>query len=89
MISKCYWERRRDLEGGKQLGIWLLKDGDGVVEKELIVETHEYRGGVFDVHEVVDAEWKKLGDFDTASAAFSKVEQVLAVSDFKIATKSY
>ena len=44
-----YWRRRRDLEGGKELGIWLLLS-DGTVEKELYVESHEYRGGDFDVY---------------------------------------
>lgn len=81
MASDWYWERRRDLEGGKQLGIWLLKDGSGTVQKELVVETHEYRGGMFDVHIVVDAEWDKFGDFKTADEAFTEATQILVESD--------
>lgn len=64
------WHRRRDLEGGKELGIWLCTDGDRVVE-ELYVESHEYRGGDFDVYTASpDDEWNHLGTFETADAAF-------------------
>ncbi|MFQ3285104.1 MAG: hypothetical protein ACI944_001828, partial [Natronomonas sp.] len=45
-----HWTRRRDLEGGKELGIWLLLDSEGSVQEELYVESHEYRGGGFDVY---------------------------------------
>ena len=43
-----HWRRRRDLEGGKELGVWLLLDEDAV-DTELYVESHRYRGGDFDV----------------------------------------
>lgn len=84
MTGERYWERRRDLEGGKQLGIWLLKDCDEVVHKELVVETHEYRNGMFDVHEVIDAEWEKLGDFKTANDAFAEAKRALSESTYEI-----
>jgi len=65
-----HWERRRDLEGGKELGIWLLVD-DGAVERELYVESHEYRGGDFDVYTATpDGEWDRVGGFESADAAF-------------------
>lgn len=65
-----YWQRRRDLEGGKEVGVWLLID-DGTVEKELYVESHEYRGGDFDVYTASpDGEWEHNGTFDTADEAF-------------------
>jgi hypothetical protein len=65
-----HWQRRRDLEGGKELGVWLLLDDD-TVEKELYVESHEYRGGDFDVYTASpDGEWEHNGTFDTADAAF-------------------
>ena len=65
-----HWHRRRDLEGGKELGVWLLLD-DGAVEKELYVESHEYRGGDFDVYTAVpDGEWDHEGSFETADDAF-------------------
>jgi hypothetical protein len=65
-----HWRRRRDLEGGKELGVWLLLD-DGAVEKELYVESHEYRGGDFDVYTASpDGEWEHRGTFDTADDAF-------------------
>ncbi|MBB6644898.1 hypothetical protein [Halobellus ruber] len=65
-----YWRRRRDLEGGKELGVWLLLDGDAV-ERELYVESHEYRGGSFDVYTASpDDEWEHIGTFDTAEEAF-------------------
>lgn len=65
-----HWRRRRDLEGGKELGVWLLTDGDRV-ETELYVETHEYRGGDVDVYTASPAgEWEHRGTFDTADAGF-------------------
>ena len=65
-----HWRRRRDLEGGKELGVWLLLDGD-TVERELYVESHEYRGGDFDVYTASpDDEWEHVGTFDTAGEAF-------------------
>jgi hypothetical protein len=64
------WHRRRDLEGGKERGIWLCQDGDRVVE-ELYVESHEYRGGDFDVYTTSpDDEWDHLGSYETVDAAF-------------------
>ena len=64
------WQRRRDLEGGKELGVWLLLD-DGEVDTELYVESHEYRGGDFDVYTATpDGEWTHLGAFETAFGAF-------------------
>lgn len=65
------WVRRRDLEGGKELGVWLLVDDDGGVGLELYVESHEYRGGGFDVYTASpDDEWEHHGEYDTAHAAF-------------------
>ncbi len=65
-----HWQRRRDLEGGKELGVWLLLD-DGTVETELYVETHEYRGGDFDVYTATpDGEWDHKGTFETVTEAF-------------------
>ncbi|MEF8936951.1 MAG: hypothetical protein V5A32_03265 [Halovenus sp.] len=65
-----YWRRRRDLEGGKELGVWLLLDDD-TVDTELYVESHEYRGGEFDVYTATpDGEWNHMGSFETASEAF-------------------
>ena len=64
------WHRRRDLEGGKELGVWLLLN-DGAVEEELYVESHEYRGGDFDVYTASpDGEWDHKGTFDAAGDAF-------------------
>lgn len=72
-----HWERRRDLEGGKELGVWLLVDTDGSVETELYVESHEYRGGDFDVYTATpDGEWEHKGEFETQQGAF---ERALAV----------
>jgi hypothetical protein len=65
-----HWRRRRDLEGGKELGVWLLFD-EGTVERELYVESHEYRGGGFDVYVASpDDEWDHRGSFGTADEAF-------------------
>jgi len=69
-----HWVRRRDLEGGKELGVWLLVDPDtGAVEEELYVESHEYRGGDFDVYTATpDGDWTHRGTFDTSDAAFDR-----------------
>lgn len=78
-----HWERRRDLEGGKELGIWLLMDDDGTVETELYVESHEYRGGGFDVYTATpDGEWNHVGEFDTQNEAFGRALQVLRESSY-------
>ncbi len=44
------WHRRRDLEGGKELGVWLCQDETGTITEELYVESHEYRGDDFDTY---------------------------------------
>ena len=70
-----HWQRRRDLEGGKELGVWLLLD-DGTVDTELYVESHEYRGGAFDVYTATpDGEWTQVGTFETPSAAFDAAQE--------------
>lgn len=72
-----HWKRRRDLEGGKEQGIWLLVD-DGTVERELYVESHEYRGGDFDVYTATpDDEWNHEGEFGTREEAFERALSVL------------
>ena len=44
---------------------------DGTVKKELYVESHEYRGGDFDVYTASpDGEWEHNDTFDTADDAF-------------------
>lgn len=80
-----YWERRRDLEGGKELGIWLLADDDGGVERELYVESHEYRGGNFDVYTATpDGEWNHEGEFDAREAAFARALELLEESSHPV-----
>ncbi|NEU56203.1 hypothetical protein [Halorussus sp. MSC15.2] len=75
-----HWQRRRDLEGGKELGVWLLVDDDSV-ERELYVESHEYRGGNFDVYTTGgDDEWNHEGEFETSRAAFERALDVLEAS---------
>jgi hypothetical protein len=75
-----HWERRRDLEGGKEIGIWLLVDEDGGVERELYVESHEYRGGRFDVYTMAEDEWDHEGEFETSEAAFARASELLEES---------
>lgn len=77
-----HWRRRRDLEGGKELGVWLLID-DGAVDTELYVESHEYRGGDFDVYTASpDGEWEHKGTFETAPEAFDSALRYLDESPF-------
>ena len=76
-----HWKRRRDLEGGKELGVWLLVDDDGAVDEELYVETHEYRGGGFDVYTATpDGEWTQEGEFGDVEAAFEQALDVIEES---------
>jgi hypothetical protein len=71
------WHRRRDLEGGKELGVWLLVD-DGAVESELYVETHTYRGGGFDVYTATpDGEWTHEGEYGDVDAAFDRALELI------------
>lgn len=75
------WERRPDLEGGKELGVWLLVGDDGAVERELYVESHEYRGGGFDVYTATPAdEWTHEGEFETARGAFERARALIEAS---------
>lgn len=79
-----HWERRRDLEGGKELGVWLLLD-DGTVEEELYVESHEYRGGDFDVYVASpDGEWEHEGTFEAVGDAFDAALASIAESEFPV-----
>lgn len=84
-----HWERRRDLEGGKEIGIWLLVEDDGTVDAELYVESHEYRGGAFDVYTATpDGEWNHEGEFETAEAAFVRALEVLDESSHPLAEET-
>jgi hypothetical protein len=82
------WERRRDLEGGKELGVWLLVDETGTVERELYVESHEYRGEGegFDVYAVTpgeavtDDEWTHEGAYESVDDAFDRALALLSES---------
>ncbi|WP_158058244.1 hypothetical protein [Halorussus halophilus] len=80
-----HWERRRDLEGGKELGVWLLVD-DETVETELYVESHEYRGGKFDVYttSAKDDEWAHHGEFETPHEAFEQARSMLEASPHEV-----
>jgi hypothetical protein len=75
------WQRRRDLEGGKELGVWLLVDDDGTVVEELYVESHEYRGEGFDVYTATPAgEWTHEGAYDAVDDAFDRALALVAES---------
>ena len=61
------WDRRRDLEGGKQLVIWIQADR----REEISVENHTYYGGGYRIY-VTDLdddgrEW--IGTFETPDEA--------------------
>lgn len=75
------WERRRDLEGGKELGVWLLVNDDGVVDTELYVESHEYRGGKLDVYTTTtEGDWTHKGEFETRHTAFERALSIIESS---------
>lgn len=60
------WTRRRDLEGGKELCIWLSDTSDA----ELYVESHRYRGSDYNVY-TTDAEdnWEHIGEYTEVTEA--------------------
>ncbi|MFC7154617.1 hypothetical protein ACFQPA_04000 [Halomarina halobia] len=64
------WTRRRDLEGGKQVCIWLEEEGS----RELYVEDQRYKGEPHAVWLYDDAtdEWTDLGTFDEVEAAVDR-----------------
>ena len=66
------------------MGVWLLLD-DRTVKKELYVESHEYRGGDFDVYTASpDGEWEHNGTFDTADDAFDAALAQIEESQFPL-----
>lgn len=72
------------MEGGKELGVWLLLD-NGTVEKELYVESHEYRGGDFDVYTASPSgEWEHEGTFDAVEDAFDAALAHIEETQFPI-----
>lgn len=79
------WVRRRDLEGGKELGVWLLVESDGTVETELYVESHRYRGEDYDVYTATpDGEWSHKGSFDDQQTAFDQALDVIETSPYPL-----
>lgn len=72
------WNRRKDLEGGKELGIWLRKNDYNEVIEELYVETHKYRGGNFDVYTATPSgEWTHLDEKEDVNEAFRVAEEYM------------
>ncbi|RXK50577.1 hypothetical protein [Halorientalis pallida] len=81
--TERHWQRRRDLEGGKELGVWLLTDGRSV-ERELYVESHEYRGGAIDLYTYADGDWIHEGEFEAVTDAFAAARRALEKSDYPL-----
>jgi hypothetical protein len=73
------WTRRRDLEGGKELCVWLSDTSD----TELYVESHRYRGDDYDAYTTDAADnWNHLGEYGTVTAAIdAAVEWARANTD--------
>lgn len=71
------WNRRKDLEGGKELGVWLQEE-NGQVVKELYVESHQYRGGNFDVYTATPSgDWNHMGEFENVDDAFRLADSIV------------
>lgn len=68
------WRRREDLEGGKQIRIWLSDDED----RELYVENLTYRDSGYAVYayDVSEDEW------DTVTETDSRAEAVEAATEW-------
>ena len=67
------WRRREDLEGGKQVRIWLRDDGI----EELYVENLTYRdeGYAVYVYDVDDDEWETIAETDSRADAVEKATE--------------
>lgn len=79
------WVRRRDLEGGKELGVWLLVEDDGTVDTELYVESHRYRGEDYDVYTATpEGEWTHEGTFDDRKSAFNRAIEYMGSSPYSL-----
>ncbi|WP_231183899.1 hypothetical protein [Haladaptatus sp. DYF46] len=61
------WRRREDLEGGKQIRIWLRDDED----RELYVENLTYRDSGYAVYayDVDEDEWRTITETDSRAEA--------------------
>ncbi len=68
------WRRREDLEGGKQIRIW-LRDDDA---EELYVENLTYRdeGYAVYLYDVEDDEWETIAETDSRADAVGKGDGV-------------
>lgn len=64
------WRRREDLEGGKQIRIWLRDDGT----EELYVENLTYRdeGYAVYVYDVEEDEWETIAETDSRADAVER-----------------
>lgn len=64
------WTRRRDLEGGKQIGVWLADDS----AEEVYVEDLTYRDAGYEawLYDADSDEWTDLGSEDGPEAAFER-----------------
>jgi hypothetical protein len=64
------WTRRRDLEGGKQIGVWLAEGSAG----EVYVEDLTYRDAGYEswLYDADADEWTAIGHDDDPEAAFER-----------------
>ena len=55
------WRRRRDLEGGKQVLVWVRESRD----EELVVEDHTYYGGGYRIyrHDLAADSRERIGTY--------------------------
>ncbi|WP_266076301.1 hypothetical protein [Haladaptatus caseinilyticus] len=69
-MSIAGWRRREDLEGGKQIRIWLTDDGS----EELYVENLTYRNEGYAVYsyDVASDEWETVAETDSRADAVEK-----------------
>lgn len=67
------WRRREDLEGGKQIRIWLSEDGN----EELYVENLTYKDKGYAVYsyEVQTDEWETIAETDSRADAVEKATE--------------
>ncbi len=67
------WRRREDLEGGKQIRIWLRDDGI----EELYVENLTYRdeGYAVYVYDVETDEWETVAETDSRADAVGQATE--------------
>lgn len=84
------WHRRRDLEGGREIGIWILESGKEIID-EVVIKSYSYRGGYFVLYTIDNSESLriKLGEYKTARSAFDEAINYICSTEYEYHDSEY